>query len=278
MTPPSEYCGPTVRYLPGRGTVALTVAGSALAWLLALGALAGTVGDPPGSGWLDATFPVLLCGSLPAALWLTWRVRELSRISRKVPATLLEQRRYGDLSAITDTDRRPLRPIGTTAVDVATRTEALLGDLTAIPSVRIFRGVRPAGTNLPLTSHAISAGRLLILVESVAWPPGRYRTDASGKVRCDGQYIGQSVRPLVVAVRRTRRLLPRSHRVSALVVVHGTGHGTYVLPAPGTELTWSLADDAAGRLRDRIDRHALTVSRHTLAALTAAEPARVATP
>src|SRR6516162_8910334 len=90
------------------------------------------------------------------------------------PATALPGRCHGSLDVITDSERRGLRPIGTTAREVAARTGALLNDLLALPGVRIFQGVRPdAAPDMPRIPHAVSAGRQLILIESVAWPPGQ---------------------------------------------------------------------------------------------------------
>ena len=66
--------------------------------------------------------------------------------------------------------------------------------------------------------------------------PGRYAATPAGLIHCDGVYIGQSVRPLIVAVRHWRQALPRGHRVSALVVVHPTAEG---------ELAIALADQQA---------------------------------
>jgi hypothetical protein len=277
MTHPVEHYPATVRYLPGRAAVTLTIAGTAIGWLAALGGLVGTIGILPDLGWPDAIFLVVLGGSSASALWTTRRAVAFRRVWRGAPIGRLEQRRHGDLSAITDSERRPLRPIGTPAAEVAARTDTLLGGLIAIPSVRIFLGVRLTGSTLPLASHAISAGRLLILVESVTWPPGWYRTDAIGRVYCDGQYIGQSIHPLVVAVRRARRLLPRSHHVSALVVVHRTADGGYALPSSSRELAWALGDDVIHYLRERIAHHPSTVSRHTIAALDSIAPQPVVT-
>jgi hypothetical protein len=169
-----------------------------------------------------------------------------------------------------------LRPIGATAGEIAERTDAMVAGLTSVPNMRIFRGIRPACTDLPPTSHAVSAGRTLVLVESVAWPPGWYRIDADGRVHCDGQYIGQSVRSLVMAIRCLQRLLPRSHRVSGLVVVYRTGGGRYALPTTGTDLAWTLAENAAPLLLERLARDRVTVSRHIVAALaTGVEPQAV---
>jgi hypothetical protein len=205
------------------------------------------------------------------ATWLShWAVR-VRRVRARVPAALLDQRRYGDLTPDQSADppagTRSLRPIAVTAAEVAARTDHLLGELTANPSVRIFRAVRAAGSPTPVT-HAVSAGRLLILVESVAWPPGRYQMDATGRVRCDGRYIGQSTSTLVAAVHGVRRRLPRTHRVSALVVVHRTDSGGYALPPPTRYLSWTLADESVRELGDRLGRQPRAVSRHTVGTLT----------
>jgi hypothetical protein len=188
-----------------------------------------------------------------------------------LPAALLEQRFHGNLAAVTDSERRTLRPIGTSAYDVAVQTRDLLAELTALPGVRIFHGLRPAVPGLPVIGHALSAGRRLLLIESVAWPPGWYTTTAAGRVLCDGTYIGQSARPLADAVRHWRCALPKGHRVGAVVIVHASADGTVALPvtAPG-EVGWVLARDAVRELRRRIGRPRRTLSRAALAVLVAA--------
>jgi hypothetical protein len=256
-----------VRYFPGHGRVAAAVAAAAAAWLAASGALVATIVVRPDAAGSSLIFPVAFCGLSLAALWLTRKALALHRTVSDAPAALLEQRHYGRLPGVADGPHPPLRPIGTDALDVARSTDNLLAELIAIPSVRIFRGVRPAGTALPRVSHAVTAARLLILVESVAWPPGGYRTDADHRVRCDGRYIGQSVRPLATAVRRVRRLLPRSHRVSALIVVHRTAEGSYALPVPTRDLAWVLADDLTRYLGELLAHRRSLVSRHTITAL-----------
>jgi hypothetical protein len=189
------------------------------------------------------------------------------------PATVAPDRWHGSLDTITDSERRTLRPIGTTAHEVATRTGVLLGALAAGPGVRIFQGVRPAAAeDLPRIPHAICAGRQLILVESVAWPPGHYQVGQAGRIHCDGMYIGQSVLPLVNAARYWRATLPRGHRVSALVVVHPTGEGDLVLPAgTAAELAWTCGGDAAAAaIRARLPRGRPPTSAQAVAALIAA--------
>jgi hypothetical protein len=257
-----------VRYLPSHLDVTLSVAAMAGAWALMVGGLAGTaiqlsrLGSP-------AVLPlVLLCVSTFPAIWATRRVVSLRRVRAKVPAPLLRQRRYGDLASLADDDSRPLRPVGVTVADLVGRTDALLGPLTARPGVRLFEGVRLPGGHRPVASHAVSAGRLLVLVESVAWPPGHYRTDATGRVRCDGQYIGQTVGSLSRAVRSLRTALPRNHQVIALIVVYRLADGFYELPAGTPDVRWTLADDLLDDLHNHLSPHLSTVSRHTIAALT----------
>jgi len=189
-----------------------------------------------------------------------------------IPAAVRPGRCHGSLAAITDSERRGLRPIGTTAREVAARTGILLNELLALPGVRIFLGVRAAAApDLPRIPHAISAGRQLILVESVAWPPGRYAARTAGRIHCDGTYIGQSVRPLVHAVRYWRETLPRGHRVSALVVVHPTTAGDLALPAPTPrDLAWSRSDEAVSVIGARLPRGQPAASTKAVAALFAA--------
>jgi hypothetical protein len=117
----------------------------------------------------------------------------------------------------------------------------------------------------------IIAGRQVVLVESVAWPPGRYDAHATGRIYCDGTYIGQSVRPLMDAVRYWRATLPPGHWVSALVVVHSTAAGDLALPASTTRgLAWARADDAVHDIRARLSRVRQAISMKAVAALVAA--------
>jgi hypothetical protein len=271
MTQCVEERASAIRYRPGRLSVVGGFAASTAGWLLVLTGLVGIVALLPGLGWDYAIYLLALCVAPQAAMWTTRQVIAARRIRSHLPTAMLTRRYHGDPAAITDSERRPLRPIGTTAGDVTIRTATLLADLIDVPSVRIFCSVQSPGTHLPLVSHAVTAGRRLLLVESVVWPPGCYRIDRDGKVRCDGVYIGQSVRPLVEAVSHWRRLLPRTHHVSGLVIVHRWPGGEYVLPDAGSEsLAWVAADDAVVEIRRHISRHRQTVSRHAVAALIAA--------
>ena len=186
-------------------------------------------------------------------------------------AALASGRWHGSLDAITDSERRALRPIGTTAGEVAAATAALLAELLAFPGVRIFQGVSAAPANSPRIPHVISSGSQLLLVESVAWPPGEYATMADGRIHCDGTYIGQSVRPLIAAVRHWRAVLPGDHVVSALVVVHPAARGDLILPAAvPSDLAWAHACDAACYLRARLPQGEQTISVRAIAALSVA--------
>jgi len=160
--------------------------------------------------------------------------------------------RHGSQARVVDTERRSLRPIGIPAYEVARRTGELLAGLARRPGVRLYQGVQLAGH--PPLPYALSAGAHVVLVDAVAWPPGSYATSVTGAVFCGGVYIGQSARPLLGAVRRMRRLQPRGHRVSAVVVIHPSAAGRLDLPAAtGIEVTWAHAADAVevicGRLR-----------------------------
>jgi hypothetical protein len=268
MRQPLKGPASAVRFAPGRLAVVLAVTGMTVAWLLVLGGLVGALGLVGHLGWPTETPLVLLCGAAAPAVWATAKVITFTRVRAQVPDPVLMQRRYGDLASVSADEHRSLRPVGLAVADVVARTDALLGRLVAIPSVRIFQGVRPRGATRPVAAHAVSAGPVLILVESVAWPPGRYRMDATGRVRCDGHYIGQTTRPLSAAVQNCRLLLPRSHHVSAVVVVHRTARGNYTLPPQTEELGWALADELPRELQARLARHPSTVSRHTIAALS----------
>lgn len=259
-----------VRFQPGGWELGLAVAGMIGAWSLVLGGLIGIIGiiATLSNPWPGVALLAVLCLASATAVWATRQVVALRRVRAQVPEPLLRQRQYGDLAAIEADEGRPLRPVGMAISEVVGRTDALLSKLIAIPSMRIFRGVRPPGAGRPVATHAVSAGRQLILLESVAWPPGSYRMDPTGRVCCDGEYIGQTIRSLSGSVSTCRGLLPRSHQVSALVVVHRTGPGDYALPAGGKELGWALADDLPRELQARLGRQRSTVSRHIIAALT----------
>jgi hypothetical protein len=183
---------------------------------------------------------------------------------------LMARRYHGTLDSITDSSHHHLRSIRASAYEVAMRTDRLLTELTAVPGVRIFQGLHPAHADGPRIPHAISSGRRLLLVESVAWPPGRYVAAADGRIFSDGSYIGQSVDQLMTAVRQWQRLMPVTHRVGALVVVHPTNGEPQSLPTPGGELSWSRAADVVQDVRARLLRPGHRVSRSVVVVLSAA--------
>jgi hypothetical protein len=161
-----------------------------------------------------------------------------------------------------------------TMQDAAARTGILLAGLLTLPGVRIFQGVRSAAADQPRVPHAISVGRLVILVESVAWPAGRYSITPAGRVHCDGIYIGQSARPLLAAVRCWLEALPHGHWVSALVVVHPSGEGDLTLPDPvGNDLDWACPGEAVCRIREQFPSGVQPISIRAIAALVAAAAA-----
>ncbi len=186
----------------------------------------------------------------------------------QVPAELLSRRCHGSLDTITDSERRGLRPIGRTVHEVALWTGALLAGLLVLPGVRIFQGVGTAAADFPRIPHAIIAGHRLILVESVAWPPGRYTTTPQGRVLCDGVYTGQSAGPLIAATGHWQALLQAGHRVSAVVVVHPTAAGDLALPdATDPGPAWTGPEQAAPSIRAHLPRGQGTASARAIAAL-----------
>jgi hypothetical protein len=242
---------------------------TAAGWLLVLTGLLGVVSFLPQLTGRPAILAVLAAAAPVAGWWTRW-LRATRRPRARLPSSLLERRLHGNLDAVVDPDARPLRSVGTTAADLAARTGPLLARLIEVPGVRIFHGVRPAHSGLPHIAHAVMAGRVVILVESVAWPAGDYDTGPDGRIRCDGRYIGQSVAALLTAVGHWQRVLPRGHRVSALVVVHPCGAGELSLPVgPFATLAWVGVDDLLRAVGPRIPRRPAT-STDTVAALIAA--------
>jgi hypothetical protein len=279
MIKPAERAIDVTRLGPAHKGVAAMAVAAALAWLIALAGLVNTVAALPGVSWQQALWLASLLAGPPVALWLTRRAIASSHVRAAVPLSLLEQRYHGRLEGIADAERRSLRPIAETAYEVAARTDDLLAELVTIPSVRIFQGLRPVGAGLPLIPHAISAGRQLVLIESVSWPPGKYETRANGGIYCDGMYIGQSVRPFIAGVQYWRKALPRGHHVSAVIVVHPVrpcSEGDITLPETGGDgLAWVRAQDAVAGIRGRLLSGRQAVSWDLLAAMIAAtaEPA-----
>lgn len=180
-------------------------------------------------------------------------------------------RSYGSLDFLIDRESRGLRPIGESVRDVAERTSELFDALLNLPNVRLFRGVWISEADADLIPHAVCAGRQIILVDSVTWPPGSYTVaQLTGQVHCDGAYIGQSIKPLVSAITFWRDALPR-HEVSALIVVHPDGRGGVGLRGPlPSELRWTLASDAVRELRGLLPSTSAPASRAAVTKLRAA--------
>ena len=119
----------------------------------------------------------------------------------------------------------------------------------------------------------IGDANLQILVDSVAWPPGEYATMPTGQIYCDGRYIGQSVLPMINAVRFWRGFLPTGHQVTGLIVIHPTPDAgpAPTPPAPtSADLFWSRADEAVRDLGGRLPPGQQPVSLQALNALVAA--------
>src|ERR1051326_6498301 len=112
----------------------------------------------------------------------TWKatVRAMTRPARPSVADR-SGRAYGSLALLTDSERRGLRPIGASVREVADRT-AMLFDTVMKKSrnVRLFRAVCADGRDALRIPHVICAGRRVILVDSVTWPPGAYTVAESG--------------------------------------------------------------------------------------------------
>jgi hypothetical protein len=153
-----------------------------------------------------------------------------------------------------DSERRPLRSIGTSAAEVNTRTGDLLAGLAGRRGVRVVTGVPVGGGETPIP-YAICAGRLIMLLDSVAWPAGTYSITADGRVLCDGTYIGQSAGQLIGAVHRLRHAIRGERRVEAAVVVHPCTPTAPTLPAAGSAgLSWISPGDLEAHLGTRLIR------------------------
>lgn len=256
-----------VRYLPGRPTVGLAATTVVTAWLVtavAFGVAVLSVRDlDPGTLLAVA----LMGGSAQTARHARARLKAARKVRGEVPHRVLRQRWHGDLTTVSADEYGALRPIGMARADAVRRTEELISPLTDIPSVRIFRGVHLGGPDRTVAAFAVTAGKLVLIVEPVAWPPGHYLIDATGQVRCDCRFIGQSAGPLAAGVAALRARLPRTHRVRALVAVLPIADGAFVLPVPTKEVAWTLARELPITMRTELARHPRTVSRHIIAAL-----------
>jgi hypothetical protein len=240
-------------------TVRLGIFGAIVAmmigWLLVAFCLAAMISFGRDTRLAQAACIVILYTVSQGAIWATRQARASIRLRAMIPQSLLDRRLHGNLDAITDSAGKSLRSVGVGASAVAASTGSLLTKLIEMPQVYVFHGIQATASRIPV-AHAVAAGRTLILVESVAWPPGEYRTDADGRIRCDGRYIGQSVAPLIAAVRQWRTLLPHWHRVSALVVVHQSSQAGYSLPAANSLcLAWSRPESVVSDIRERLPSH-----------------------
>jgi hypothetical protein len=271
MAAPTEGHPAPVPFLPSRrGIVAaalLTIsvwAGAALGLVFVVSAMSRV-------SWLYAiaatTVAALPVAGVQSVRWLRQALRLRASVTDEVIARRYHGRRAGQTSA---SEPSALRPVGITATEVATRTGELLAALLDVPSVRIFSGIGPISADAVSVSHAVAAGRTLVLVESVAWPAGRYDLDAQRRVVSDGTWIGQSAEPLARTVAAWRAVLPRTHRVSGLIVVHTSGGGAVEL-APRRFADVAMVDAAGFRPEIRSALPARpSVSRHSMAALLGA--------
>jgi hypothetical protein len=274
MATPTQGHSASVLALPSRRGIVAAALLTIVVWFGAGFGLVLTAWSPARVSWLYAAAAITVAG-LPVAGALSFRwLRPALHLRAGVDDDLLYGRYYGRpyRSATTDAPRPALRPVGMTAKVVADRTGDLLAELRDSPSARIFRGVGPApgGASAVPVGHAVAAGRALVLVESVAWPAGHYDIDDEGRVVSDGVWIGQSVAPLLRTVAAWRSILPRSHRVTALVLVHPSADGA-VMVAPRHFPDVALVDAAGCRdeLRSALPQRP-SVSRQMMAALLAA--------
>lgn len=258
-----------VRYLPSWRALALARAGAASGWGLVCASTVVTLIGLAGSGRrgrYGAWAPAVLGASLLPALYLTGLARRLTVLEARAPLPVAEHRRHGELPPATAGGNRSLRSVGADGAALAVRTDTQLGGLTVLPGVRIFRGIRAGDPARVVATHAVSAGPVVVLVESVAWPPGNYGLDRGGQVICDGVPTGQATTGLERAVARCQALLPRDHQVRAVVSVHRTGSSDYLLPSPGRTVSWTFAEDLVETLMPHLAPYAAAVSRHVVAA------------
>jgi len=151
-------------------------------------------------------------------------------------------------------------------------TARLLSQLLAFPSVRIFHGIRPAEANRPRIPHAISAGRQVNSGRLRSLAPGKYTKLPTGQIYCDSRYIGQSVLPMISAVRHWRHTADRP-QVTGLVIVHPTPDRA-LAPAPpappSADLFWARAHESVRDLSCRLPPGGQPVSLPVMSALVAA--------
>jgi hypothetical protein len=274
MSHSTEHPTLAIRRLPAHFSVIAAAAASLTGVVLSLVCLTVVIALAPDIDWSERGSILVLCVAPPGVILAARHVRSWLRLRAKLPSSLVENHLHGNLDDVAAGLLRPLRSIGMATADVAVQTGALLTGLISNPGVHVFHSIRAISARSAVVAHAVTAGRTVTLVESVAWPPGRYRVAENGRVECDGRYIGQSVDLLLAAVRHWRGALPRTHRVTAIVVVHRTGPGDYELPvALPSELEWAEPEAALVALRTRTAGHR-RVSPHALAALDTATLSR----
>ena len=125
----------------------------------------------------------------------------------------------------------------------------------SLPGLHIFRGLRSPGLPGPPVAHGVAVGRSVVLIESVAWPPGRYSVAETGAVLCDGIRTGQSINYLRQAVGGWELGLSAAYRVSALVVIHGEGQ--ILLPEAVERVCWVRSEDLVAWLAAMLDGYPL---------------------
>ncbi|GAA3686905.1 hypothetical protein GCM10023081_25270 [Arthrobacter ginkgonis] len=172
-----ESLGPDLRWLrfvAGAAAALLALAGFALAGLMPDPWSASTQGPPAWLGfrsslglperaepWLLPLAVALATGLLATGAALALPVRS---VSRRVALRPVHGHRRSPSGAGPAAKRTG-----------AAGTAAALESLVAVPGTRIFHGLRIPGEPDIHVDHAVLNGGRLVLVESVVWPPGKYR-------------------------------------------------------------------------------------------------------
>jgi hypothetical protein len=270
MTLSLERPATALRHRPARLNLVAGVLVSLMCWTITVAGLIIVVFLTPGIAWSHATGLVLLTLAPLCATYATRYVVSTIRLRAALPAEVCDRRLHGTLDFRSDGYVRPLRSIGVGCANVAAQTGALLTSLIGKPNVHVFHNIRATGGQRPVLAHAVAAGRTVVIVGSAAWPSGNYSVDPDGRLRCDGQPIGQSVDMVSESVRHWRAILPPSHRVWAMVVVHRTDPGQYTLPSGhANAIAWTDPDNAVRALGQSLPI-GRNISPRALAALAAA--------
>lgn len=90
--------------------------------------------------------------------------------------------------------------------------------LSRLPGVRMFHGLSLPGSVFADIDHAVLRGNRLVLVESKAWLPGTYRTNANGTLSRNGQRFRGGSSNLDTALAAYRELLPYLEIRGAIVI------------------------------------------------------------